>query len=66
MIDNGRRYKVVVNEEEQYSIWFDEKPIPHGWSAEGEAGTKEECLRYIEKVWADILPLSLRSMKKTN
>jgi uncharacterized protein YbdZ (MbtH family) len=53
-------YKVVVNHEEQYSIWPDYKEIPHGWTHVGEAGPKAECLAYIKEVWTDMRPLSLR------
>lgn len=54
------RYKVVVNHEEQYSIWPTFKAIPPGWREEGMEGTKEECLEHIEKVWVDMRPLNLR------
>ncbi len=53
-------YNVVVNHEEQYSIWPDYKDIPNGWRAVGRKGTKEECLAYIDQVWSDMRPLSLR------
>jgi MbtH protein len=53
-------YKVVVNADEQYSIWPAEKPNPLGWTDVGKSGTKSECLAYIEEVWTDITPLSLR------
>ena len=53
-------YKVVMNHEEQYSIWLDYKEMPAGWNAVGKTGTKEECLAYIEEVWTDITPLSVR------
>ena len=53
-------YKVVVNHEEQYSIWPDGRDNPLGWRYTGERGTKEECLAYIGKVWTDMRPLSLR------
>ena len=53
-------YKVVVNHEEQYSIWFAERENPAGWSDAGKHGSKAECLAYIEKVWTDMRPLSLR------
>lgn len=53
-------YKVVVNHEEQYSIWsFDRENAP-GWRDAGKSGSKTECLDYIKKVWADMRPLSLR------
>jgi uncharacterized protein YbdZ (MbtH family) len=53
-------YKVVVNHEEQYSIWPAERDNPPGWQDAGKSGLKEECLRYIEEVWTDMRPLSLR------
>ena len=53
-------YAVVVNDEEQYSIWRDENNIPAGWRAVGKRGPKAECLQYIEEVWTDMRPLSLR------
>lgn len=53
-------FKVVLNHEEQYSIWPVWKPDPPGWRDEGTKGTKEECLQHIEKVWTDMRPLSLR------
>ena len=54
------RYKVVVNDEEQYSIWPADREIPPGWRDAGKEGTKAECLAYIEEVWTDMRPLSLR------
>lgn len=53
-------YKVVINHEEQYSIWLAEKPNPLGWQDAGKSGTKSECLEYIKEVWTDMRPLSLR------
>jgi MbtH protein len=53
-------YRVVVNHEEQYSIWPTEKEIPLGWRDVGKQGTKEECLAHIKTVWTDMRPLSLR------
>jgi MbtH protein len=58
--DDNVRYLVVINHEEQYSIWPDIKPIPNGWSAVGKSGPKAECLAYIKDVWTDMRPLSLR------
>jgi MbtH protein len=57
-------YIVVVNHEEQYSIWPADKPIPAGWVQKGEKGTKEKCLLYIKEVWTDMRPLSLRKQTK--
>jgi len=53
-------YKVVMNHEEQYSIWPDYKEIPSGWKHAGKTGLKAECLAYIKEVWTDMRPLSLR------
>ncbi len=54
-------YQVVVNHEEQYSIWPADRELPLGWNAVGKQGTKQECLDYIEEVWTDMRPLSLRN-----
>src|SRR6202023_3385453 len=53
-------YKVVMNQEEQYSIWPDYKEIPSGWKHAGKTGPKAECLAYVKEVWTDMRPLSLR------
>jgi len=53
-------YKVVLNHEEQYSIWASDQAVPAGWRDEGYAGSKDECLAHIERVWTDMRPLSLR------
>lgn len=53
-------YNVVVNHEEQYSIWPAYKDLPPGWTAPGKSGPKAECLAYIKEVWVDMRPLSLR------
>ena len=53
-------YTVVVNHEEQYSIWPAHREIPLGWKDTGKSGTKDECLIYIKEVWTDMRPLSLR------
>jgi MbtH protein len=52
--------RVVVNNEEQYSIWPEQREIPHGWRDTGKTGTKAECLEFINEVWTDMRPLSLR------
>ncbi len=53
-------YRVVINYEEQYSIWPVDREIPVGWRDAGKSGTKAECLAYIKEVWTDMRPLSLR------
>jgi MbtH protein len=58
--DDQNIYKVVVNHEEQYSIWFADREIPGGWREAGKSGTKTECLEHIKEVWTDMRPLSLR------
>lgn len=52
--------KVVVNHEEQYSIWPAHRENALGWREVGKSGTKAECLAYIQEVWTDMRPLSLR------
>jgi len=53
-------YKVVMNQEEQYSIWPADRDNPSGWFDVGKTGLKAECLGYIQEVWTDMRPLSLR------
>ena len=53
-------YTVVMNDEEQYSIWPADRDLPLGWHAVGKTGTKDECLAYIKEVWTDMRPKSLR------
>ena len=55
-------YKVVVNHEEQYSIWPAERENPLGWTDAGKSGTKAECLALIKEVWTDMRPLSVRRL----
>lgn len=58
--EGQERYFVVVNDEEQYSIWPEGRETPGGWHVVGEAAPKDECLSYIETHWTDMRPLSLR------
>jgi MbtH protein len=58
--DEDARFRVVANHEEQYSIWPDGHPLPEGWREAGKSGSKAECLAYIDEVWTDLRPLSLR------
>lgn len=57
---DNRKYIVVKNEEEQFSIWFDGRALPAGWVTVGKSGSKAECLSYIKEVWTDMRPASLR------
>lgn len=59
------RYVVVLNDEEQYSIWPADKELPAGWRAEGTEGSKSACLDHIEKVWTDMRPASIRRRSDT-
>jgi len=56
----ARQHVVVVNDEEQYSIWPADREMPLGWRRDTFTGTEEECLAYIEEAWTDMRPASLR------
>src|SRR5215467_350350 len=58
--ESATTYRVVVNDEQQYSIWPDYREVPSGWKHVGKSGPKAECLAYIKEVWTDMRPLSLR------
>ena len=53
-------YKVIINHEEQYSIWPADRENALGWNDVGITGTKQEVMDYIKEVWTDMRPLSLR------
>jgi MbtH protein len=64
-IDDPRtEFKVVLNGEEQYSIWPAERANPAGWRDEGRRGTRAECLAHIEEVWTDMRPRSVRERER--
>lgn len=56
----GEVFRVLVNHEEQYSLWPEWKAIPGGWRDTGVSGNKQYCLEYVKKTWTDMRPLSLR------
>ena len=58
--EDNRVYIVLINDEEQYSLWLKEKKIPPGWRAVAKEGSKTECMSYVDEVWTDMRPLSLR------
>ena len=58
--EDKTEYKVVVSHEEQYSIWPVDRENPKGWRDLDVSGSKSHCLDYIEQVWTDMRPLSLR------
>ena len=59
-LEDTTTYRVVVNHEEQYSIWPADRDLPLGWTDAGKSGPKAECLAHIKDVWTDMRPLSLR------
>jgi MbtH protein len=60
-MDAFTEFTVVVNDEEQYSIWPVDLDMPAGWRTAGRTGSKEECVNYIDEIWTDIRPLSVRA-----
>ena len=64
--EDTRIYKVVVNDEEQYSIWPADRENALGWYDAGKSGPKAECLAHINEVWTDMRPLSLRKKMAAN
>lgn len=58
--DDRQIFKVLLNGEEQYALWPAEREIPAGWRESGRSGTKAECLAYVDEVWTDLRPKSLR------
>jgi len=64
--DESTTFHVVKNHEEQYSIWPDYKTLPGGWEKEGKSGPRLECLQYINEVWTDMRPKSLRDFLEKN
>jgi MbtH protein len=59
----GAGYRVVVNDEEQYSVWPVGRDVPGGWRSVGVTGSREQCLAHIDRVWTDITPLSVRTAR---
>lgn len=62
-MDEISEFKVLVNDEEQHSIWPAEKDAPEGWRQVGSVGDKETCVAFIEATWTDITPLSVRATR---
>lgn len=63
--DSTDLYEVVVNDEEQYSIWPADRSVPLGWRTVGMRGTRQACLDYIERHWTDMRPRSLRERRSS-
>ena len=58
--DEATIFRVVINPEEQYSIWPVHREMPDGWRDTGFSGKRADCLTHIDEVWTDLRPLSLR------
>jgi len=58
---DSTQYKVVINHEEQYSIWPADRKNPSGWRDTGRSGSKKVCLVYIDEVWTDMRPLTVHT-----
>lgn len=63
--DENAAFLVVVNSEGQFSIWPEGGAIPDGWKAQGQKGSKDECVAHIDATWTDMRPRSLRSLQGT-
>ncbi|MPZ25908.1 MAG: MbtH family NRPS accessory protein [Micromonosporaceae bacterium] len=64
-MNDDTEHKVVVNDEEQYSIWPADRPNPAGWRDAGFTGGRQQCLDHIETIWTDLRPRSLREASQT-
>jgi MbtH protein len=64
-LEDTQSYKVVINDEEQYSIWAADRENPLGWRDGGKLGSKQECLAFVKDVWTDMTPLSLRRKRNS-
>jgi MbtH protein len=58
--ENEPHFKVLINDEEQYSLWEENWPNPCGWRETGKSGSRQQCVDYVDEVWTDMRPLSLR------
>ncbi|HWU80263.1 MAG TPA: MbtH family NRPS accessory protein [Caulobacter sp.] len=57
---DGRQFTVLVNDEEQYSLWPSANAVPAGWRPAGFAGDREACMAFVDEAWTDMRPKSLR------
>jgi MbtH protein len=63
--ENGRFY-VLVNDEEQHSLWPAFAEIPAGWRAVHGPAPRPDALEYVETNWTDMRPKSLREAMAAN
>ncbi|MFF5715762.1 MbtH family protein [Streptomyces buecherae] len=59
-MSDDRRFRVVRDDEEQYSAWPADSELVPGCRAEGFAGARQECLTHVDGVWTDMRTASLR------
>jgi MbtH protein len=59
-MDEDVKYQVLINDEEQYSLWVADQDVPAGWRSTGTEGSKQDCVSYVDEVWTDMRPRSLR------
>lgn len=59
-MDDDATYQVLRNDEDQYSLWPADIDVPAGWYQVGKEGTREDCSAYVDEVWTDMRPRSLR------
>ncbi len=64
-MDDDARYEVLRNDEDQYSLWLADHEVPAGWYRVGKEGSKDECSAYVDEVWTDMRPRSLRERMDT-
>lgn len=61
--DDSGTFLVLVNDEDQHSLWPTFKEVPRGWRivfGDGDPRSRQECLDYVEEHWTDLRPRSLR------
>ncbi|WP_327004454.1 MbtH family NRPS accessory protein [Dactylosporangium sp. NBC_01737] len=54
-------FLVVRNDEGQFSVWWQDLPLPAGWTAVGPPADRQACLDQIAAVWTDLRPISVRA-----
>ena len=65
-MEQQARFKVLVNQEGQYSLWPEQKASPAGWTETDQTGSEEDCMAYVDRVWTDMRPRSLREHGTSN
>lgn len=62
--DANGRFVVLVNDEEQHSLWPSFAEIPAGWHTAFGENSREACVAYVEEHWTDLRPKSLQDRMK--